>query len=96
MACTKQKTGLAFSRHTEIGIELQRIRDYLTHLSVEISNTYPKAARVVGKACRAADAVDSLRCALDSRVFDEYPSLDDRVLMHVYYLANQKGSPWTP
>ena len=44
----QRKPGISVDRHRELGLELARISDQLTHIFTEIMNAYPKGqARTV-------------------------------------------------
>lgn len=68
-----RKNGLPSERHHAIGLELARMRDRLTALTVEIMNAYPKGSRPYELAEHAVRPVDELRSELDRRFFAEHP-----------------------
>ncbi len=77
-----RKPGLTLEQHNQFGAELAYMRDRLTQLHVEISNSYPKSANVGRQAGRAADQLDQLRSRLDGLLAAEYP---DDFNVHIYY-----------
>jgi hypothetical protein len=79
---SKQPWG--FDHHVIVGRELKQIRDRLGGLVCETGHHYPLNAKsnVRGKADKAFNAVDSLRCALDSQLARDHP---ERFDTHVYY-----------
>lgn len=60
------KPRLPLERHKEIGAELQAMHNKLFALVGELSTAHPFGSRVVRRAERALDTLDSLRSALDS------------------------------
>lgn len=82
----RRKPGLSLERHQQIGLELARIADRLTELSVEIGNAYPVNSPVYRLAMRPGpdEALFRLRAALENRMFGEYPD-DPRATVQVYF-----------
>lgn len=70
---TTRENGLSAGRHHEIGLELARMHDRLTTLSVEIGNAYPKGSAAYRRAMRVTQPLDNLRSELDDRHFAEHP-----------------------
>lgn len=53
--------------------------------AVDIPNAYGLNGREKRIAHRAMQAIDELRCLMDSLVFAEYPRLDTQTLAEIYY-----------
>jgi hypothetical protein len=67
-----RKSGLPADRHHEIGLELARMRDRLTSLTVEIMNAYPRGSQAHRLASCAEGPIDSLRAEMDRRYYAEH------------------------
>lgn len=86
------KPRFTFEQHQEAGARLKAIRDYLTRLSCEIGNAYPKTSREAIGAHKAAQAVDHLRVVMDSAVFAENRGRDTGELIRVYFPGSRGES----
>ncbi len=75
--------------HVETGATLQSIRDYLIHLTVDLSNTYGKTARQVRAAEQALNSVDRLRSVMDAVSSGEIPQ--DVWVPEIYYGGADPG-----
>lgn len=78
------KSKFAYEDHEMASKNLQKIRDYLNFLSVEISNSYGKSATVTSCAKEAAKNVDRLRFALAAELQKEKPSQLNMVAIDFY------------
>ncbi len=67
------KPRFSLEKHQEVGKELQVNRNYLSGLSVEICNAYPKRSKECRRATKALNAIDELRSSLDNCFCKEYP-----------------------
>ena len=67
------KKGFSYEEHDSASEKLQKIRDYLTFLSVEVSNSYGKSVNVTKAAIEASQAADRLRFALADELHKENP-----------------------
>jgi hypothetical protein len=74
--------------HVEIGGNLQGIHDYLVHLTVELSNTYPRSSPQARLADQAMRNVDQLRTVMDSAASGELP--EEGWSPSIYYGANEE------
>jgi len=80
-----KKRALDFEEHRTMGADLSTIRERLIEFLIFIQHNTPNTEKVVRLANRAVAAVDSLKCELDNRVFNEHPHFDTNTLGHVYY-----------
>lgn len=80
------KPKFSFDKHRNAGSKLKRVRQELLTLSVEIANSYPHTSEASRRAKKALEAVDALRCELDSQLFRDCPveTADDK-WKGVYY-----------
>ena len=79
-----------FEHHVLVGSELKAIVSRLRELVTDLGAAYPLNAKskVRGRAYKALDGVDSLRCALDSQLATDHR---ERFDTRVYY----GPEPWT-
>ena len=69
-----KKSRFSFEKHRNTGQKLKELREILLHLSTDIANSYPYASKTCQSAKKAVEAVDKLRCELDSQLFRDCPS----------------------
>lgn len=67
------KQNFSIEEHDEASTKLQKIRDYLTYLTCDLSNSYSGNTGLSQKAHKAAKAVDELRFALADELHKEAP-----------------------
>ena len=73
---------LTLDEHRALGYELFETRNRVFTLGVEVSNRYRKSSTPSRRAQRAVQALDGLRCALDSQLALDHP---DEFEPSVYY-----------
>jgi hypothetical protein len=78
----KRKEPLTYVEHIEVGAGLQRMRDELLTGLIEIAGAYPKVSKVHTAADRAFEAVERLRCEMDSQLALDHPALFDPRRVH--------------
>jgi hypothetical protein len=66
------KPGLTRMEHEELGAKLKQLRDEVLCISVLLDSAYPKLSAAARLSCKAAQAVDRLRSALDRQAFLDY------------------------
>ena len=69
-----RKPGLSFAKHRATGAKLLGVRDDLAKLVVEIAAAYPNTSKATRLAGKVVDAIDNLRCELDSQLFKDCPA----------------------
>jgi 2-methylcitrate dehydratase PrpD len=67
------KRRFSFDKHKDTGQKLKELRETLLALSVEIANSYPRTYKTCRYANKAVNAVNELRCELDSQLFRDCP-----------------------
>ncbi|MCC6774563.1 MAG: hypothetical protein IT360_25530 [Gemmatimonadaceae bacterium] len=78
-----KKSGLSRDEHVQLGEVLARMRDEMVTISARLGNAYPVA--VGNLASRVQVDLDKLRSKLDDIVFREYPNLQTKGNISVYY-----------
>lgn len=76
-----------FEQHQEIGKLLFLAREALIKASCELHNN--KRTKLARLATKSYMALDSLRCELDSLVFEEHPERPTQELASTYYCASR-------
>ena len=82
------KPKFSFEKHKDTGAKLKSVHKTLQTLDIEVANSYPHASKASRLAAKATDAIDKLRCELDSQLFKDCPvetSRDESKPTHVYY-----------
>jgi hypothetical protein len=67
------KPGLSLQRHLDIGRRLRELQQELTHLTVEVGNAYPLAAKFPQAIRRTSEALSRARSEGDNQLSDEHP-----------------------
>lgn len=86
------KPKFSLEEHDEASVKLQKIRDYLTFLTVELSNSYASSTGISKKAKKAAQAADKLRFALADELHKEAPSELEMEALDFYQRQNKYKS----
>ena len=68
------KPRFSFERHKDVGSRLRAMRSELIELSVEIRNAYPLKSKVYRLSDKPVEAIDQLRSALYSQLFEDCPN----------------------
>jgi len=84
------KPRFTLEQHQETGKVLKAMHDQAVHLSVDLSHHYP-VAEVEKPAHRLIDAIDALRCRLDTLVCQEHPDKPNSVVLGCYYGGGQES-----
>lgn len=85
----KKKEPLKFERHQHYGELLERFRDNLIAMIVELSGSYGVRTKPMRQANIVLRELDELRNRLDSLVFQENPDLETNEKAEAYYAANR-------
>lgn len=83
------KPRLTLEQHTTMGLRLAAIRDELLHLSVQLSNAYPRQGpeSIPEKKLETAyRALDEARSVLENHLFNEHPATAET---SVYYPSQE-------
>jgi hypothetical protein len=70
------KPGLTRLEHEELGTTLKQLRDEVLRICRQLETAYPKLSPAARLSYKAAQAVDSLRSALDRQAFRDYCQWD--------------------
>jgi len=68
-----KRTPLTQEEHQQLGAELKAIRSRLQEIWTDLSTRYGRGKQTYRYSARAVDALDHLRCELDSIVFQDHP-----------------------
>jgi len=77
------KTKFTIEEHNILGENLQKMRDYLLSITVEISKAYPVTGKELAKANKALTVIDSFRSTMDDTICKEHQKEEN--ITKVYY-----------
>jgi hypothetical protein len=78
------KARFTIEDHRAIGRDLSKARSIIMKALIKIDHHYPKSI-FEKKMTSAMDAIDSVRCKLDSELYRENPDMEHLDLAIIYY-----------
>jgi len=80
-----RKPTFTVKEHSELGTELQAMKDRLVRIAIAIEEHSPTRSREARAARKAVQAINDLRSTMDDRIGTDCPGLDVNLLGKVYY-----------
>lgn len=76
---------LSLEEHQSLGKELHELRNQLQKRHIEVSNKYGVSHKVTRRLGKSLDCIDAARTEFENVLAEEYPELDNKVLLNTYY-----------
>ena len=81
-----KKAKLTIEQHEQLGLQIKPFKDFMCHVSVELSNRYGKTSRQAKLACVAWEKLGQLKSALEDCAFKDHPN---EATTDLYYWATE-------
>ncbi len=82
------KRKFTLEQHREAGTKFKEIDRLLNELTISISRSY--SVKFAGKLCASQNRINNVRSEMDSKLFQENPSIDDKTGFGVYYASTKR------
>lgn len=87
----RKKFGFSMEQHRQVGTWLRTMQNELTHIAVEVGNSYPKSEGISSAVRKIQKNVDALRNKLDSLMFQQHGKEEGFDYRGIYFGGNHQN-----